>query len=163
MVLLGSLGLAVSYVLTLREEWRAVRELRDILELISGEIRYGRTSLPECFLQVGMQRPTVLGKSFEELGRRALERPQDSLRELLEDGLQEKLRKVLPLEEYHAFFEFAAPKGYQDEQMQRRALDRSQARIEELLEIRGEQLRGKSRVACCLGIMGGLFLILFLW
>ena len=162
-VLMGSLGLAMNYILTLREEWRSARELRDILELISEEIRYGRMSLPECFVQVGMQRRTTLGRCFGELGRKALDRPQESLRELLEEDLREHLRQVLPPEEYHAFFEFAAPEGYQDEQMQRRALNRSRARMEELLEIRGEQLRGKSRVACCLGITGGVFLILFLW
>lgn len=137
--------------------------MRDVLELIEGEIQYGRGSLPECFVRAGMQRQTQMGKLIEETGRKALASPEAALLDLMEETLGDELGRFLPATEYHAFLGFAAPEGYQDERMQRRALEQSRHRVEALVEKRKERLVGECRVASCLGIMGGLFVILLLW
>lgn len=162
-VVLGSIGLALCYSNGRRKEILTLEELRDILEWIEGEIRYGRTSLPECFLQVGAQRPTALGKAFQEAGWRQLQTPRENMRDLMEDGLKQELSQVLTTVEYQRLFEFISPDGYRDEGMQRRALERSRNGMEELLKLRKEEYRGKCRVAWSLGAMGGLFIILLLW
>ena len=94
---------------------------------------------------------------------KALSSPEASLRELMRETLDEELTRILPAKEYQAFFEFAAPEGYQDERMQRRALERSRGKVEALIEKRREKLLGECRVASCLGVLGGLFVILLLW
>ena len=141
----------------------AAEELRDVLELIEGEIQYGRGSLPECFIKAGAQKQSKIGKLIEETGRRVLLTPNLSLREVLEEKTRGELCQFLPPEIVSMFFELIAPDGYRDERMQRRALERSRYRLEGLIKNRSEQLRGECRVANWLGIMGGLFLILFLW
>lgn len=86
-----------------------------------------------------------------------------TLFDLMEETLGGELGRILPASEYHAFLGFAAPEGYQDERMQRRALEQSRRRLEMLAEQRKERLLGECRVASCLGIMGGFFVILLLW
>ena len=151
------------HVLWRRRELAVTEEIRDVLELIEGEIQYGRGSLPECFVRAGTQRQTQIGKLFEETGRKALSSPGMTLFDLMEETLGGELGRFLPASEYHAFLGFAAPEGYQDERMQRRALEQSRHRVEALAEKRKERLLGECRVASCLGILGGLFVILLLW
>ena len=163
MILLGSMGLAVSYCLEERGRIRTSRELRELLELMEGEIRYGRRTLPECLVRAGAQKGTELGRCFEDIGRRALCAPQESLSELLKEGLEGKLGTVLPSEELRVLWELSAPEGYQEEEMQQKALQRSRHLIEAGLAENEARLRERTRVACCLGLMGGLFVILLLW
>lgn len=163
MVFFGCALMALRYVSDLRREVRVLEQLRDILELIEGEIQYGKVSLPECFLAAGAQCGTKLGRIFEDLGKQTAHNSRENLREAMERALEGEIRDVLPAEEYRRFFEFAAPMGYADEEMQRKALERSREKLEALLKRRQEEVRGRCRVAWSLGMTGGIFVILFLW
>ena len=163
MILLGSMGLAACYCLEQRSRIRIKGELRELLELMEGEVRYVRRTLPECLIRAGAQRGTELGRCFEDIGRRALSAPQEPLRDLLKEGLEDKLGTVLSPEEFQTLLELSAPEGYQEDEMQQKALQRCRHRIEKGLAENEAQLRERMRVACCLGFMGGVFVILLLW
>lgn len=163
MIVFGCLGLAVRYVWNAKREIRILEELRDILELMEGEIRYGLMPLPECFLKVGESRRSDLGKCFTEIGRRALTSSREDIRSLMEDELRTVLKNVLRRENYLSLFDFLSPAGFAEDELQRRALERSRNRIETLLKERAEDVKGRCRVAWSLGITGGVFVTLFLW
>ena len=48
MIFGGCLGLGLWYRSQLNGRIGALRSLRNILELLAGEVRYGRDTLPEC-------------------------------------------------------------------------------------------------------------------
>ena len=162
-MLFGSLGMAMRYVLGLQKEIQTLEELCGILELIEGEIQYGKASLPECFLKVGARRRTRLGSIFEKLGQNTITSSEIPLREAMEAELREELGDFLTREEYCIFFDFASPGGFAGDELQRKVLERSRHRMEELLEQRRKEFQGKRKVAISMGLTGGLFLILFLW
>ena len=155
--------MALRYALGLRREIQTLEELCGILELIEEEIQYGRATLPECFLKVGVQRPTRLGRIFGKLGQNTIYASNSSLREAMEAQLQEELGSFLSKEDYCIFYDFVSPGGFAGDEMQRKALERSRRRMEELLERRKKEYQGKRKVAISMGLTGGLFLILFLW
>lgn len=162
MVFLGSLGLSALYVLEYQREMELLCELRDLLELMEGEIRYGRASLPECFLRAGRQRPTRMGQAFQRVGERALLNVHEDLKMALEAELWPGLKEFFSVKELSGYFDFLSPDGYAEEEMQRRALEKARRRIEARSEQKRGDMRGKCRVAWCLGITGGVFTILLL-
>lgn len=163
MILAGSLGMALRYVLQLKRELFLVMELRDCLEMIESEIRYGKASLPECFLKVGKQKTSEIGVIFEGVGEKALTERGESLRDGMVRGLSPMLEPILPLQDLSCVLDFVSPQGFADEEMQRRALEKGRRRMEEVVSSKREELREKCRVAWGLGLTGGLFVILFLW
>ena len=48
MIFTGCLGLGIWYRFQLEGRIKALRVLQNLLELMAGEVRYGRATLPEC-------------------------------------------------------------------------------------------------------------------
>ncbi len=163
MILFGTLGMAAMHALCVKQDLAFLTELRDALELMEGEIRYGKRSLPECFYVAGKGRNTKLGQAFLEIGKRTGSSEREQLGVVMEEVLAPVFEGHLSGEEALWFYEFAPSGGYLEEEMQRRSLERIRLRMEEILRKRKEESRGKCRVAWSLGLSGGLFLILFLW
>ncbi len=89
MIFSGCLGLGMWYSTQLRGRIKAVRNLRNILELLAGEIGYGRATLPECcthtarylhppfdqaFCRIGERMEENMGVSFGEVFREEMEK-----------------------------------------------------------------------------------------
>ena len=163
MILLGCTGMAFRRVLCVREEIRTMEELKCLLEMIGEEIGYGRFSLPECFCRAGAQKATPLGEAFVTLGEMTMRASGMHLRDAMEETLGDRLRSVLPPLEYQSFLELVAPRGYAGEAMQRSAVERSRSKIDELLARRKKEMLEKCRVTWCLGMTGGILVILILW
>lgn len=163
MILFGTLGMAALYNLGIKQDQAFLTELRDAMELMEGEIRYGKRSLPECFLMAGEGRNTKLGQAFSEIGKRTGSGERERLGAVMKEVLTPIFESHLSGEEALCFYDLASPGGFLEEEMQRRSLERIRLRMEEILNKRKEESRGKCRVAWSLGLSGGLFLILFLW
>ena len=151
MIFSGCLGLGMWYSTQLRGRIKAVRNLRNILELLAGEIGYGRATLPECCTHTARYLHPPFDQAFCRIGER------------MEENM-EKTLSTLPLKESDRedFLAFTWQTGFMDSQMQLRAIEQSI----ELLRLTGEKLQQenaeKSRMAVGLGAMGGLLLILIL-
>ncbi len=158
----GCLGYAMQYLEERKRHIGRLKEWQLLLEDLEGEIRYGKYSLPECFLHVGERLNTPLGACFQKAGMRMHLEPHKQLRVLLEDVLKKELMPLYEEEYSGELLAFLAEDGFHDEQMQRRALMRCREHVGELLEERKEVYRKKSRVAFSLGAAVGCFIILLL-
>ncbi len=163
MIFSGCLGLGMWYSTQLRGRIKAVRNLRNILELLAGEIGYGRATLPECCTHTARYLHPPFDQAFCRIGERMEENMGVSFGEVFREEM-EKTLSPLPLKESDRedFLAFTWQTGFMDSQMQLRAIEQSI----ELLRLTGEKLQQenaeKSRMAVGLGAMGGLLLILIL-
>lgn len=155
--------MALRYVLQLKRGLWMAEELRDCLEVMEGEVRYGKATLPECFLKVSKQRASEIGGIFGKIGEKALSERGESLRDGLIRELSPCLETILSSQELLDVLDFVSPLGFAEEEMQRRLLEKGRRRMEEVVSSKREELREKCRVAWGLGLTGGLFVILFLW
>ena len=162
MILFGCLGAALLYTSGLDRRIRRLEELQEILERLQEEIQYSKMTLPECFLLLENDSDNFFGGIFGQIGRDAMNRPEERLQDLLRGALQEPLQEILPPMEERLFYEFAAQRGLRREEMQVRALERSRKRLLEITEECKVGRREKRKVAWSLGAMGGLFLVVLL-
>lgn len=158
----GCIGWAYQYLERLRRKCTLLEEWREILELMEGEIRYGRMTFPECFLQIGAQVPSLLGGTLWKIGKMLEEQPQKNPCKEVELQFKERLRGTFTEEEIEKLFLLPVGEGYQDERMQRRMLERKRENVEKRIVGMKEEYGGKSRVAYCLGTMSGIIMVLLL-
>lgn len=164
MIFCGCLGLGMWYRSWLIGRTKALRSLENMLELFAGEVRYGRSPLPECCFRGARYLPEPFKEVFLKVGRQMEENTGTSFGETFRSEMGEVLRGLpLEKEDRENFLEFTFQTGFSDGQMQLRAINRSM----ELLQCTRERLERenaeKCRMAVGLGGLGGLLLILMLW
>lgn len=163
MIVGGCFGLGMWYRAQFKGRLKAVRLLRRILELLSGEVRYGRATLPECCGHVAKYLEPPMGEAFLEIEREMGENTGLSFGEIFRGRTEEALRTFsLKGEDREIFFRFAEQTGFADGQMQLKTLEES---IELLRAAEGNlenENAGKCRMAVGLGAMSGILLILIL-
>lgn len=164
MIFSGCLGLGMWYRSRMTGRIRALCSLGNILELLAGEVRYGRATLPECCGHAARHLPVPFGEAFCAISRRMEENRGETFGEAFREEMGKAMAELpLNAEDRENFLQFADQTGFMDGKMQTRALEQSM----ELLRGARERLEGeiakKGRMAVGLGAMGGLLLILVLW
>ncbi len=163
-ILVGCFGLGVMYRERLRDRIRTLQQLMDILELFEGEIRYGRSVLPECCQRVGEQTKGELGEALLEVGKRMREEEGISFPTLFRSEVGRCLEKhPVTAQDKEFFFGFVSPAGYAEGRMQQRAMEQGRERLSKEKEKLERESAEKSRIAVGLGAMSGFLLILILW
>ncbi len=161
LIMTGCSGLGLWYCMQMKKEESCLQEMCRILELMCGEIRYGRSTLPECCRQlskrVGQPYATCFyhiyeeccsneGKSFEELSRRCVER---ELKDLVVSG-----------EDKEQFVSCFSADGFRDGMMQLRNIEQTKEELEDKLAGLKSEGATKRRLAISLGIVSGLLLVI---
>ena len=143
---------------------RTLHSLKNILELLAGEVRYGRATLPECCTHIAKYLAEPYGKAFLEIGQKMEENTGISFGDVFR-GKMEGILKELPLkeEDREHFLRFTSLTGFADGQMQLRALEQSMELLDGTKERLERDNADKCRMAVGLGAMGGLLLVLILW
>ena len=162
MILAGCLGLGYRYTCRLSQRIRLLEEMLRILELVEGEVAYGRATLPECMLFAGQQTGGEISNALVRVGERSLQHPGESFGKLLRLELDRVLMGNLDKGEQEAFYRLVTPLGYEEDAMLTRALKRSIRELDEAVEQLKQRRQEKCRVALSLGGLGGILLVILL-
>ena len=164
MIFGGCLGLGIWYRFQLSGRIRALRALRGILELLAGEVRYGRATLPECCSHIARYLSAPFSEAFTEIGSRMEENTGISFGEAFREGMNGILEEF-PLKETDCenFLRFTSETGFADGKMQLQSIEHSVELLQATEEGLERENAEKCRMAVGLGAMGGLLLILVLW
>lgn len=164
MILTGCFGMGLWYRAQFNGRIRTLRALREILELLSGEVRYGRSTLPECCSLVAKKAQPPFGGALERVGQNMRDNIGLSFGETFQKEFEEAFEGMhLKDEDREAFLQFTRQACHADGLMQLRAMEQSielLRRTEEALEKENAE---KCRMAGGLGAMSGILLILILW
>ena len=103
---------------------RTLRSLKNILELLAGEVRYGRAPLPECCAHIAKHLTEPYRGAFLEIGRKMEENTGISFGNAFRSEMGDILAQ-LPLkdEDRENFLQFASQTGFADGQMQQRIIE----------------------------------------
>lgn len=150
-----------------REQFRGrlktLRELKKVLELFGGEIRYGCSTLPECCLVLAKQTQ----EPYSECFGRIYSRMEDNEGEAFEKVYREEMKSCLdrlPVvrEDKNLMLTVFTGENFADPEMQIRALERRLEELEVTIRSLETELNGKCRMAVGLGVMSGLLLVVVL-
>lgn len=141
----------------------ALRELVRILEMLMGEVRFGKATLPECCKRLSMRLPDPFGKAMEEIYLGMKQNDGVPFAQLFTEHMNAGMDKLpLTKEDRTAFFQFLENGSYEDGKMQLRCMEQSKERLEETIALLAGECVEKGRVAVSLGAMSGVLLVIVL-
>lgn len=163
MIVCGCLGLGIWYRQQFLGRLHRIRELIAILEQWSSEVRYNRSTLPECCLRIGNCREDRLGRICKEVYEEYITSEGSGFLEMAEESFRKKLN-TLPLkkEDIDRFLLFTGREGYPDEAMQIRAIELAKQELERTAEMQQREISQKCRLSVGLGAMSGLLIVILL-
>lgn len=147
----------------LKEKVSFFRALKECLQLVSGEIRFGCSTLPEAFCGLKERTKQPLAMYFYEIGEAWRQEPEVPIGKVWENVVQTHGKDLsLNKEETIWFSSIGSRLGHLDKEMQVNTI----AMILEELEQREEQansnLMEKGKLYPCVGTMSGVLATLLL-
>lgn len=131
--------------------------------MLMSEIRYGKTTLPECCRHIGERLPDPVGKSFGQIYKTMQENGGESFTDVFCENM-EKCLAGLPItgQDREDFLSFAMGQSFEDGCMQLRTIERSKELLQATAERLEKENAEKCRMAVGLGAMSGLLLVVIL-
>lgn len=161
-IICGCSGLGIWYSMQMKQKVWHLREMVRILELAISEIDYGKSTLPECCLEIGERAPQPYGKLFQKIYDGFQEAYGLNLGSMSKQILEKGLADIPVEEEKEVFIRCFSDVGFTDEWLQKRNMERGRDVLLGRIEAEEIDLKKRSRLAVSLGTMSGLLLVLIL-
>ncbi len=147
----------------LREQYAQLEYVRQLFYILQSEIRYARSPLNEIFSYIGNSVREPYKTWLLELGRKLEGRNGGTFADLWKTSIGEHLAaSALPENELLRLEELGERLGLADLELQIRAVELYLTQLDaSILEIR-KDMKIKIRLYHCLGIMGGLLIVILL-
>jgi stage III sporulation protein AB len=137
--------------------------MNHIMEMMMSEIRYSKSTLPECCGRLGERLEDPYGEAFRRIKEVMRENRGESFRDVFREEMENCLKKIpVKQQEKELFLEFTAESGFTEGKMQLRSIGQYQDRLKGIIEVAEREVAEKSRMAMGLGAMSGLLLVLIL-
>lgn len=141
-----------------------MKYLQRILSLIQSEIRYSRLFLGEIFENIGQGVKEPYKSWLMEISEKANSFTGERFEDIWKDSCKRHLESLdLPEQELNSLKSLGNQLGYADIQVQMRLLDLYQENLERTIREVSDQVKTKTRLYHCLGVMGGLFVAVLLF
>lgn len=163
LVIAGCSGMGLKFKSELGSGLWNMRYLRQLLEMMISEIRYNKSTLPECCRQVGKKMEEPYASTLQNIYELLQEYNGLSFAECWEQEMAKCLVRVpISKKERELVLGFASCGGLTENNMQIRAIEQYRDMIDSAIKKREESLSEQGRMATGLGIMSGLLLIIIL-
>lgn len=156
-----AIGTYFSQSLTWRIE--ALKEMKNCILLLKGDIRYACTPLPEAFATIGGRKKNAFGKFFLKLSQQLKQLDGSTFVELWKKAVETDLSQTaLKKWDKESFGKLGECLGYLDKEMQLNQIDFYLSQLEEEIKQLEMEKKEKKRLYQMLGVMGGLFVTILL-
>ena len=161
MILIGCIGLGLWYSSQFQKQLKDLREMCGILELLLGEIRFGRSTLPECCFHMVERVEEPYKNCFREIYESACRNQGESFGEICREHFEEILQSMVVNKEDKArFLACFQQSGFAEGRMQLRVLEQTKEELEGLLEVLSKEKESRCKLALSLGTMSELLLVI---
>lgn len=163
MIVSGCFGMGMWYRQQFIRRLEVLRVLVGILEMLMGEIQYGKTTLPECCKRVGERQAEPYKSALLHIFQVMGENTGESFPKVFGENMEACLKDVpIAKEDREHFLAFAAGESFEDGRMQLRAIERSRELLGLSVAKMEKENAEKCRMAVGLGAMSGLLLVIIL-
>ncbi len=159
----GCMGMGLWYKELFVGRLESLRSLQRILEMLAGEIRYGKATLPECCIQIAGRLQEPYRSCFQQIYNRMAENVGISFGQVFREEM-EQCMEGLPLtpQDRKYFLDLFVDNGFEDENMQIRSMEQCQEILKNTTNRLERENTEKCRMAVGLGAMSGLLLVIIL-
>lgn len=163
MIFAGCSGMGLWYSKQFREQVKTLRAMCRILEMLIGQIRFGRSTLGECCFQLAERVEEPYRSSFFAVYEAACSNQGESFGMLCQARLEADLEKlVVDKADKELFISCFSQRGYEEGRIQIRMIEQTKEELEERLHMLSQENNSKCKLALSLGMMSGLLLIILL-
>ena len=164
LVIAACTGIGFNKSLEIADHEEMIKQIRHMVILLKGEIRYGNSSLFLIFHNIMGKTTGVLYEFLNTLTREMKLWDGCMFSQMFEKcAKKENLGKYLTDEEYRRFLEFGKQLGGTDRETQIAQIDLYVLDLDRHMEELYYETREKKKLCRSMGVAGGIFLTLILW
>lgn len=139
---------------------RELLELKRIFMMLKSEICYTKAPLGEAFFHIGKRTEGVFGTWLLRLGRELEEKTGKTFGDVWTQTAEESLTESrLKKSDMEQLLSLGMHMGYLGQEMQLGTIDLYLEQLEVEIQRARENMDTKKRLCNCLGVMGGIFLV----
>ena len=163
LIILASGGIGVTKGLELQKYLRELELLKQLFWMLKREIQYTKAPFSEAFSHIGRRMEGAQGEWLLYLAEQIEEKAGATFFELWTESIDRCLIKSqLKNKDKEELKAIGMQMGYLDEQMQLGTIDLYLEQLSFVIQKTREELVMKKRLCNCLGVMGGIFLVIIL-
>ena len=163
MILIAACGLGMKRKKALMTRVREIGELVEFLQLMCGQIRYQKASLPDALRSVEKKVSLILRVSIHSFFQMQKKREGESFEVLFMECFGEQLRKgSMKEEDLLLFFEFIKSGSFQDRQAQILKMEQLMGQLQKRRNYLEKEAYTGGKVALTLGSMLGIITVVAL-
>lgn len=153
---MSAIGFYFSLLLKIR--LKELKELKNDMFILKGDIRYNQTPLPEALEQIGRRDTSNFKVFFEEVSRALKENEGGTFMEIWKQNVDKSLKDTcLVLQDREALSKFGECLGFLDKEMQMNTIDLYIAQLDLQIDDLTSIIKERTRLYNLLGIMAGVF------
>lgn len=163
LILAASTGIGVAKGMELQKHLRELESLKQLFLMLQSEITYAKSPFGEAFFHISGRMRGAFSKWLKELSAQLEEKSGKTYDMLWNESITLHFQKsLLTKEELEALREVGASMGYLDEEMQIGMIHLYLEQLEHSILKMRQEMSAKKKLCNCLGIMGGVFLVIVL-
>ncbi|NLK27555.1 MAG: sporulation protein [Clostridiales bacterium] len=157
-----AMGFFFSNEMKLRVE--NLKELKKLIVLLRGDIRYANTPLPEAISAIARRNPGTFESFFKNTASKLHEFSGHTFAEIWKEAVNKELGDTsLTKKDKEHLIEFGENLGYLDKDMQLNTLDLYIIQLEEEVAELSKTVKEKAYLCNSLGIMAGIFISIIMF
>lgn len=161
LIFVGCMGLGLWYSMQFRLRIHNLKQMCHILSLMEGQVRFGRSTLPECCIQIAQRVEDPFKSSLQDIYRKVNQNTGSNFGQVCRQCFKEHLKKLVVSEqEKEQFIACFANNGFEEDGMQIQNILQERQELEAGLKELSDNLASRCRLAISLGTMGGLLLVI---
>ena len=162
-VMTGCSGTGLAVGRSCRKRFEQMRQMRQALLLLHGEIRYTGAELPEAVMQAANRCEMPFSDFYEALADKMRQMNGQPLKILWQECAAQYLKQTcLTQEDKQIFLDLGGQIGYLDKKMQLSALEGCTVLLDDGMTELEKSLGQKQKLSMTLGILSGFFLMVLL-
>ena len=163
LVILSSAGMGFYFSSEMRSRIEDLKELRKLISLLRGDIRYANTPLPEAISSIQRRHDGNFQRFFRYVSSRLDELSGQTFTEIWKKATEQELvNTALTRKDKLHLAQFGENLGYLDKDMQMNTIDLYLAQLEEVIVDSSKTVKEKTYLFNTLGIMGGIFITIIM-
>lgn len=163
LIILSSALMGFYYSGELKSRVNNLKELRKLIVLLRGDIRYGNTPLPEAICAIARRHEGVFKGFFARVSEKLGEKSGSTFAQVWAEAVNgELIQTSLNRKDKSGLVQFGENLGYLDKEMQLNTLDLYLSQLEDEISDLSKTVKEKSYLYSTLGIMAGIFISIIL-
>ncbi len=163
LIITSSAGMGLYFSSELKNRIMDLRDLKKLIFLLRGDIRYANTPLPEAVQALSVRHDGKYKKFLSVIAEKLNELGGISFCSIWKEAVTKELENTsLSKKDLAGLGQLGETLGYLDKDMQINTLDLYISQIEEEIEELSHSVKEKSYLYNSLGIMGGIFITLIM-